>query len=358
MWEDLALPATASFQEGIDAILGERPIDIAVFILWARLGSPLGPAVTRRDGSPYRSGTEREFDLMLAAFEQSGRKRPHILVYIRDDDSWRQRLVSNPAADLREMVSQQELVEGFITEHFLDDERRNTRAYYTYGEPISFAEDLATHLRRQLSDQLVVDAASPLWHGPPYRGLQVFDQEHTAIFYGREKETCELLHRLREQVLRAADGRPREVFPEFAAGSSCAFVLIVGASGSGKSSLARAGVAARLERSPYDQLVWRTVTFLPALHRENLCGGLVAGLVASVPELNMTPARIARYRRGPRARSRPDREDRLEPLAGRGRQGTGYCQCKRHGRTGERRPAGVDRARSVGGAMDRPEYHR
>ena len=58
LWEDLALPATASFQEGIDAILGERPIDIAVFILWARLGSTLGPAVTRRDGSPYRSGTE------------------------------------------------------------------------------------------------------------------------------------------------------------------------------------------------------------------------------------------------------------------------------------------------------------
>ena len=254
-WEKLPLPATVPFQRGIEVILNEHPIDIAVFILWARLGSPLGPAVTRQDGSSYRSGTEREFDLMLAAFEQSGRRRPHILAYVREDDTgFRQGLNSSPVSELGELIAQRKMVDAFIEERFHDAEGRNLRAYHNYREPISFAEHLATHLRGQLSDQLVVDAASPLWHGPPYRGLQVFGQEHTAIFYGREKETCELLQRLREQVLRAADGHPREVFPEFAAGSSCAFVLIVGASGSGKSSLARAGVAARLERSPYDQL--------------------------------------------------------------------------------------------------------
>ena len=88
LWEDLAIPATASFQEGIDFILsaGHR-VDVAVFILWSRLGTPLGPCITKPDGSAYRSGTEREFDLMLAAFRQSGEKMPVILAYTRRDDA-------------------------------------------------------------------------------------------------------------------------------------------------------------------------------------------------------------------------------------------------------------------------------
>ena len=37
MWEDLAIPATASLQEGIDQLLEDRlPVDIAVFILLSR----------------------------------------------------------------------------------------------------------------------------------------------------------------------------------------------------------------------------------------------------------------------------------------------------------------------------------
>ena len=87
LWEDLAIPATASFQEGIDFVLSERHrIDIAVFILWSRLGSPLGACIQKPDGTPYLSGTEREFDLMLTAFEQSGGKIPVILAYTRRDE--------------------------------------------------------------------------------------------------------------------------------------------------------------------------------------------------------------------------------------------------------------------------------
>ena len=57
----------------------DQGIDIAVFILWSRLGSPLGAAITKSDGSPYRSGTEREFDMMLEARKQSGDDRPFLL---------------------------------------------------------------------------------------------------------------------------------------------------------------------------------------------------------------------------------------------------------------------------------------
>jgi hypothetical protein len=53
LWEDLPLQADSSFQEGIDMMLSkEHGIDIAVFILWSRLGSPLGSAVRKADGSP------------------------------------------------------------------------------------------------------------------------------------------------------------------------------------------------------------------------------------------------------------------------------------------------------------------
>ena len=71
----------------------------------------------------------------------------------------------------------------------------------------------------------------------------------TELFCGRDEETCDLLQRLRDQ--RRA---------------GCAFAVIVGASGSGKSSLARAGVAATLLQHASDDGVkeWRTAFVLPA----------------------------------------------------------------------------------------------
>jgi hypothetical protein len=63
------------------------------------------------------------------------------------------------------------------------------------------------------------------WKSSPFRGLNVFDFEHAPIFHGRTRAIGGVLEALEAQV-RAQ--RP--------------FVLVVGASGSGKSSLMRAGV--------------------------------------------------------------------------------------------------------------------
>ena len=124
LWEDLAIPATASFQEGIDFVLSEKHrIDIAVFVLWSRLGSPLGACITKPDGSAYRSGTEREFDLMLSAFEQSGRKMPIILAYTRDDlGAFSDKLDARTQQEdaLEELLRQRKLVKQFIHERFHD----------------------------------------------------------------------------------------------------------------------------------------------------------------------------------------------------------------------------------------------
>jgi formylglycine-generating enzyme required for sulfatase activity len=280
LWEELALPATASFQETIDVLLERQPIDVAVFILWSRLGSPLGAAVTRQDGSPYRSGTEREFDMMLAAFEQSGRQRPVILAYARDDDAgFKRKLTESPRSKLQELIEQRELADAFIREQFQDAEGHNLRALQSYREPVGFAQRLRVHLRHALDGLLGADAA-PRWLDDPYRGLQAFDLEHATIFHGRDEETCELLQRLRDQQQ-----------------AGCEFVVIVGASGSGKSSLARAGVAANLVEHVGDDDVnrWRMATVIPGIRQtrqdesedrcDDLCSLLTRTLAKVLPEL-------------------------------------------------------------------------
>ncbi len=267
LWEDLALPATASFQESIDLILNKRPIDIAVFILWSRLGSPLNSRVLRSDGTEYRSGTEREFDIMLSAFEQSGKQRPVMLAYVRDDVDGFEKNLSEDRAE--EMIAQRKLAKSFIREHFYDAQGRNARAYQTYREPVDFVDRFRAHLQQSLDDMLGMEA-TPSWHDAPYRGLDVFDVQHAEIFRGRDEETCDLMVRLRDQ---------RRV--------GCAFAVIVGASGAGKSSLARAGVAATLSRHSGEDgvKVWRTEFFLPAGGTGNLLSRLARSLFNGLPEL-------------------------------------------------------------------------
>lgn len=235
LWEQLPLSADASFQDGIDLVLSSQGIDIAVFILWSRLGSPTGPLRLATDGREYRSGTEREWALMWRSREQARSQalplRPEILVYTRQDvDSFHQRQ-RNHSDELRQQELQQKLqVNQFIREEFQDAETgRNLRAYHSFDKPVTFAQTFRDHLTKLLESLTGQSAARPFWdsveQGPPFRGLQNFENEHAGIFFGREDEIVAIRSQLREQACR-----------------NCAFLLISGGSGSGKSSLARAGV--------------------------------------------------------------------------------------------------------------------
>lgn len=99
--------------------------------------------------------------------------------------------------------------------------------------------------RPRLRDALVRAGLDPknlfVWRGDrePYPGLAAFDRLDSAIYFGRDQEITDLLALL--DGCRAAD-RPR-------------LVLVQGPSGSGKSSLVRAGVLPRLERDPDRWLV-------------------------------------------------------------------------------------------------------
>ncbi len=70
-----------------------------------------------------------------------------------------------------------------------------------------------------------IESADPSPGDPPFKGLLPFEREDTGLFYGREVETSRLIARLHEY----------------------SFLAVVGASGSGKSSLVRAGLIPALQ---------------------------------------------------------------------------------------------------------------
>ena len=67
---------------------------------------------------------------------------------------------------------------------------------------------------------------------PPFPGLLAFQEEDAAVYFGRDDDICRLIERLEA---RRAQGGAR-------------LIALLGSSGSGKSSLLRAGVIPRLKR--------------------------------------------------------------------------------------------------------------
>ncbi|MBV8216499.1 MAG: protein kinase [Verrucomicrobia bacterium] len=115
--------------------------------------------------------------------------------------------------------------------------------------------------------------SEPWSGGSPYRGLQVFDVENEAVFFGRTRERDEILGTL--QTRSTEENRP--------------FVLIFGASGSGKSSLLRAGVMPWLCRPGVIEAVdlWRSVIFRPTDYPGDLLQALTEALLSpgALPEI-------------------------------------------------------------------------
>ncbi len=276
LWEELPLQADMSFQQGIDLVLSkEHGVDIAVFILWSRLGSAVGPLITKDGGGEYRSGTERELDLMFRARQQSDGARPAILVYKRiDENSFDERLRGKRTAEKEELIAQKKLVESFIEETFLDQERgHNIRASHSYDRPVTFPQRLRAHLT-ELLDQLAGEVTETVWdidkQGPPFLGLMTFQREHADVFFGRDEEILEARFALREQAKQG-----------------CAFLLLTGASGSGKSSLARAGILPDVVQNEVDEQVvaWRSLVVTPA----ELTGDPILALVRRLASPEVLP---------------------------------------------------------------------
>jgi WD40 repeat protein len=96
-------------------------------------------------------------------------------------------------------------------------------------------------LKKRLAEIALTAQGGFPWDGtrPPYPGLPAFEKEDAAIYFGRDDDIRDLIERL---TARRTLGGAR-------------LLVLLGASGSGKSSLLRAGVLPRLGRSGQGWLV-------------------------------------------------------------------------------------------------------
>src|SRR5271166_2034289 len=202
--------------------------DLVICILWSRLGSLLAPTLRMQDGSAPASGTDCEIGWAL---DHAGKNKgvPPLRVY---------RNCSKPTPPLepkeeREaFLRQWDSVQEFFARWEANSKGDFAGAFNKYCNLQEFEELFRGHFRDFLLVQVDQEASQKLlnrkvrrWKSSPFRGLNVFDFEHAPIFHGRTRAIGRVLEALEAQV-RAQ--RP--------------FVLVVGASGSGKSSLVRAGV--------------------------------------------------------------------------------------------------------------------
>jgi WD40 repeat protein len=223
LWEEEALTADRTFQAGLTQ---PEDCEIVLVILWTRLGSPLPE-------EPYRgmTGTEWEFVNAVEASARTG--SPEVLVYRKTAP----KLVDiTDGARAREAVDDRRRLDDFFRTNFFNEDNTFRRAFRDFDSDAAFRELVETQLRKLLNRRISAErraagAGGSQWQGSPFRADRPFDIGDERVFTGREEEIRGLLRRLERR-------------PPGQAG----LIVVSGASGSGKTSLLRAGLVPRLTR--------------------------------------------------------------------------------------------------------------
>jgi formylglycine-generating enzyme required for sulfatase activity/energy-coupling factor transporter ATP-binding protein EcfA2 len=266
--------------------------DIVVVIFWSRLGTEF----TANDGKIYQSGTHYE---LMDAIESP---RPEVVIYKGKQTPY----FDADAPDYNDKNDQYEKLKTFLkTEVFYDPQTGSPRGVEQYQDPEDFRQKIRTALQELTMDFLAkienTSQATPApalphnpqitpiepsqWQGSPFPGLRSFQYADAPIFFGRGREANALIERLKHNR----------------------FVGVVGASGSGKSSLVMAGVLPRLlERNAiYSNQTaseyWRIVQFTPSSHQKAIYTSpfeaLYYALLSVFPHLVDNPLRAQRIKR-------------------------------------------------------------
>jgi hypothetical protein len=238
-WEPNFYEATRSFQEQIGRA---EQFDLVIGILWKRIGSELPPDLYRRpDGSAFESGTVLELESALAAAEAQG--SPSVYVFRK----------TAPITFAKERAAyeqrQSERLDAWWQRTFRDSEGRYRRGSEPFPTTEAFENRVEALIDTWLKEKGHVPAG-PVWDitvSSPYPGLQPYDRDRRAVFFGRDLAIRAALDEWRAAAARA-NGQPA--------------LFVVGPSGSGKSSLVRAGLAAEIiEPGAVPNVdLWREVT--------------------------------------------------------------------------------------------------
>ena len=296
LWEHEPLRATGHFQEQI--VLPSKT-DVVVCILWSRLGTRLPEGFTREDGTTYHSGTEFEFEDAARSFREKG--TPDLLVYRKTREAV---IGLSDEAAILERLRQKKALDAFIERWFGSPDESFKAAFHAFETADEFEGLLETHLRKLIADQLPEhltaaegEATRVSWHvGSPFRGLESFDFEHSAVFFGRTRAVGEVKRAIETQAARGT-----------------AFLTVFGMSGSGKSSLVRAGVLPTISEPGVVERIglWRWCTMRPSDATGDLFDGLAQALMGetALPELaalKWDRARLAeQFRSAPNLAAQP-----------------------------------------------------
>ena len=279
----VAMEAGLTPQEAIAQGLPKpEDCDLAVIILWSRIGTQLPKDFdVKPDGTPYLSGTEWEYLNALNAFKSND--KPIVWVYRRN---------GAPKLDLDDpnfesIREQWNRVKQFFT-GFTNPDGTLAGGINYYEAPDDFRQQFERHLRDRL-DKLLETlipatnvsqtaekpiATPPCWPDSPYPGLEAFTPEQAPIYFGRGREIDQLLQQFSDPKTR--------------------FVAVVGVSGSGKSSLVKAGLLPRLRTGIIGNAPWIDLIFKPGERGGNPFLALAFALKAELDISGQTENEIAR----------------------------------------------------------------
>ncbi len=261
----IPLLANIPAQSSVNWIKGEpAACDVVVIMLWSRLGSPAKePDYAKPDGG-FFTGTEWEFDNAMRASAASGQQRPKVLLYHRKDKPSVEMSPDNEASILKQMEDMKQVAifmrncrkRGIAINEYEGGASEFARLFEMQLEEIvcklleEHTANNATAWMGEQSNAIHPKASeAPFWTGSPFPGLRAFTDKDAPIFFGRGRETDELLSRLRDPAQR--------------------FIAVVGASGSGKSSLVWAGLIPRLMEGAIEGIDWSWVRFTPGQLGDN-----------------------------------------------------------------------------------------
>jgi eukaryotic-like serine/threonine-protein kinase len=260
-WETESYQAHSTFQAQIPR---STECDLVIGILKWRLGTALPDDFDERlpNGRPFPSGTAYE---ILTAIEkrQKGEQLPDIYVF-RFAGSSPSVAVEDP--DRAKVEGDWRMLKGFFQDWFLTERGQFKAAFNPYASEDDFEAQLERLLRKWVADK-VAGGRAVRWpiavKGSPFRGLAAFGAKHAPVFFGRSHDTARAVDLWREAGSR---GTP--------------YLLVVGASGAGKSSLARAGLLPRLTTPGVITAVdvWRVAVMRPG----DSPAGPVAALAAAL----------------------------------------------------------------------------